>query len=72
MLIGGCYAADALRFTTARGTGMKGALDMGADSWSELLGRIIADPQEKQRIVNEPGINPITLNRWIKGEAISR
>ena len=45
---------------------------MGAGSWSELLGRIIADLQEKQRIVNELSINPITLNRWIKGEVISR
>ncbi len=50
----------------------KGALDMGASSWHELLGRIISDPQEKQRVVNELGINPITLNRWIKGEVISR
>ncbi len=45
---------------------------MGASSWRELLGRIISDPQEKQRIINELSINPITLNRWIKGEVIPR
>jgi hypothetical protein len=51
---------------------MKGALDTGASSWRELLKRIIAGPQENQRTVNELSINPITLNRWIKGEVISR
>ncbi len=64
--IGGCYAA------VGQNPQQKGALDIGASSWRELLGRIIADPQEKQPIVNELSINPITLNRWIKGEVISR
>ena len=50
----------------------KEVLDMGASSWRELLGRIIADPQEKQRIINELGINPITLIRWVKGEVVPR
>jgi hypothetical protein len=45
---------------------------MGASSWRELLGRIIADPQEKQRVVNELGVNPITLIRWVKGEVVPR
>src|SRR5260370_16590203 len=45
---------------------------MGASSWRELLGRIIADTQEKQRVVNELGINPVTLIRWVKGEVIPR
>src|SRR5258708_22226343 len=54
------------------GTGIKEVPDMGASSWRELLGRIIADPQEKQRVVNELGINPITLVRWVKGEVIPR
>ena len=45
---------------------------MAASSWRELLGRIIADPQEKQRIVNELGISPITLIRWVKGEVVPR
>ncbi len=33
-------------------------------SWRELLGKIIADPQERQRLANTLNINPITLTRW--------
>jgi GAF domain len=37
-------------------------------TWQELLAQIIQDPEEKQRIANEQGINPLTLDRWVKGE----
>jgi hypothetical protein len=33
-------------------------------SWRELLGNLIQDPQERQRIVNAIGVNAITLTRW--------
>ena len=33
-------------------------------SWRDLLGEIISDPQEKQRIAQILKINPVTLSRW--------
>ncbi len=41
-------------------------------NWRELLGKIIHDPQERQRIANELGISSITLNRWVSGESRPR
>lgn len=41
-------------------------------SWSELLSQMVEDPQEKQRIAQEIGVNPLTLSRWIKGESQPR
>jgi GAF domain-containing protein len=35
-----------------------------ADSWRELLSAIISNPKEKQRIADELGVQPITLQRW--------
>lgn len=40
--------------------------------WRELLGKIIDDPQERQRIADELGISPFTINRWIHGTSIPR
>ncbi len=37
-------------------------------TWQELLAQIILDPEEKQRIADEQGINPLTLDRWVRGE----
>ena len=37
-------------------------------TWRNLLGKIIQDPQEKQRIANELGVKPITLIRWVDNE----
>jgi hypothetical protein len=37
-------------------------------TWQELLAQIILDPQEKQRIANEQGIDPLTLVRWVRGD----
>ncbi|HET8911878.1 MAG TPA: hypothetical protein VFN23_10465 [Ktedonobacteraceae bacterium] len=41
-------------------------------SWRSLLGRIIHDPQERQRIADELGVRPITLTRWVSRESIPR
>jgi hypothetical protein len=41
-------------------------------TWRELLGYIIRDNKEKQRITEELGITPITLNRWVNGESDPR
>jgi transcriptional regulator with XRE-family HTH domain len=41
-------------------------------SWRELLGKIIADSHERQRIANELGVNPITLTRWVNNESKPR
>jgi hypothetical protein len=37
-------------------------------TWRELLGNIIRDPQEKQRLANELRIGPIALRRWVNGQ----
>ena len=41
-------------------------------TWRELLGSIIQDPQEKRRLANELGINPVTLTRWVNNESSPR
>jgi transcriptional regulator with XRE-family HTH domain len=38
-------------------------------AWRVLLGKIIADPHEQQRIANALGINPATLDRWANDES---
>jgi hypothetical protein len=39
-------------------------------TWRELLGHIIEDPQERQRIAQELEITPITLSRWAKNDSM--
>src|SRR5215469_12081357 len=41
-------------------------------TWRELLGSIIQDPQERRRLANELGINPVTLTRWVHHESNPR
>jgi hypothetical protein len=41
-------------------------------SWRALLGQLIHDPQERNRIANELGINPATLVRWSHNETNPR
>jgi hypothetical protein len=41
-------------------------------SWRILLGQLIHDPQERNRIANELGINPATLVRWSHNETNPR
>ena len=43
-----------------------------ATTWRELLGSIIQDPQERRRLANELGVNPVTLTRWVNGESSPR
>ncbi len=45
---------------------------MKQKSWRELLGEIIADSQERQRLANTLGINPATLTRWVTNETKPR
>ncbi len=33
-------------------------------TWRALLGKVISDPQERQRIADTLGVNPVTLTRW--------
>src|SRR5579863_6391916 len=42
------------------------------DSWRTLLGRIIANPKERQRLANELNIRTITLSRWAGGSGTPR
>ncbi len=41
-------------------------------TWRALLGTIISDGQERQRIANELGMNPMTLVRWANNETKPR
>ncbi len=41
-------------------------------SWRELLGKVIAEPQERQRIADALGVNPITLTRWVTNKSNPR
>jgi hypothetical protein len=43
-----------------------------ARTWREILGQVIKDPKEKQRLVDELDITPITLTRWVNGESDPR
>jgi transcriptional regulator with XRE-family HTH domain len=42
------------------------------ETWRSLLKSIISDPHERQRLAEELGIKPITLNRWVNGESDPR
>ncbi|HEX4207939.1 MAG TPA: GAF domain-containing protein [Ktedonobacteraceae bacterium] len=43
-----------------------------AQSWRDLLGKIVSDPKEKQRLIKELNVSAITLNRWVSGESDPR
>lgn len=43
-----------------------------ATTWQELLGQLIADPQERQRIEALAHVRPITLQRWVNGTSRPR
>lgn len=36
-------------------------------NWRDLLKEIISDPEEKARLIEMLGINPVTITRWISG-----
>lgn len=41
-------------------------------TWRELLRSSIENPQERQRIASDLGVNPMTLMRWANGESAPR
>jgi transcriptional regulator with XRE-family HTH domain len=41
-------------------------------AWRVLLGQLIHDPQERNRIATELGVNPATLIRWAHNETVPR
>lgn len=41
-------------------------------TWRELLGAIISDPGEEQRLIDMMGIRPITLLRWVQNKSVPR
>ncbi len=43
-----------------------------AQTWRKLLGTIISNSKEKQRIAEELGVTTITLTRWVSGESDPR
>ncbi|GAC1430287.1 MAG: hypothetical protein PVS3B3_19730 [Ktedonobacteraceae bacterium] len=43
-----------------------------AQTWRKLLGTIISNSKEKQRIAVELGVKAITLSRWVSGESDPR
>ncbi len=40
--------------------------------WRELLGDIINNVAERDRIANEIGVHPVTLTRWVSGDSSPR
>ncbi|HEX7734503.1 MAG TPA: GAF domain-containing protein [Ktedonobacteraceae bacterium] len=38
-----------------------------ATTWREMLGRLIAEPQEKARLAQAARVRPVTLHRWADG-----
>lgn len=43
-----------------------------SSSWRGLLGQIISNPTERERLANEIGVRSITLIRWINGDSMPR
>src|SRR5713101_7185189 len=41
-------------------------------TWRQLLGTIVSDPQEEQRLIDIMGIRPITLVRWVQNKSEPR
>lgn len=41
-------------------------------TWRELLGSIIKNPKEKERLAHALNINPLTLTRWVNNETDPR
>ncbi len=41
-------------------------------TWQDLLGQLIKNPQEKQRLAREAHVKTITLRRWVMGESQPR
>jgi GAF domain len=41
-------------------------------SWRDLLKEMISDPERRERLATEVGVNAITLTRWSTGERVPR
>lgn len=41
-------------------------------AWRDLLGKLISEPHERQKIAEIAGINPVTLIRWANGKSNPR
>lgn len=41
-------------------------------AWRDLLGKIISEPHERQKIADIAGVNPVTLQRWANGKSNPR
>lgn len=41
-------------------------------NWRDILAEIVQNPKERQHILDELGIRPITISRWISGESFPR
>jgi hypothetical protein len=50
----------------------KGKYMEEARNWRDVLRQIIRDTKEKQRLVDELNVTPITLTRWVNGESDPR
>ena len=42
------------------------------NDWRELLGSIISETSERERIANEIGVHTGTLMRWVNGDSMPR
>lgn len=42
------------------------------EEWRKVLGEIISNPSERDRIANEIGVHFVTLTRWVSGESSPR
>jgi hypothetical protein len=50
----------------------KGITMSAPSSWRELLKYLISPSGERERIANEIGVNPVTLDRWCSGKSTLR
>src|SRR5258706_11335326 len=56
---------------TPRDRGKRKAMQ-AAKTWRELLGSILRDAQEEQRLIDMLGVRPITLARWVQQKSDPR
>ena len=42
---------------------------LAASTWREQLGIHIRTPEERKRVANQLGVNPLTLTRWVNNES---
>ncbi len=68
-----CYHANTARAEICRKRNRAKDTPMDeTQKWRELLGDILHDAKEKQRVAKQLKLNPLTLTRWINGDATPR